>query len=96
MTALAAWQLWDGDISRFDAVVLLGVFVGLMAWTIWQGMRKKADTLGNQVEQELEVREMPIRRAIFWLVVGLILLIASSRILVWGRWRSPTVSGSVI
>jgi cation:H+ antiporter len=84
VTALAAWQLWDGDISRFDAVVLLGVFVGLMAWTIWQGMRKKADTLGNQVEQELEVREMPIRRAIFWLVVGLILLIASSRILVWG------------
>ncbi|MGD9366033.1 MAG: calcium/sodium antiporter [Desulfobacteraceae bacterium] len=84
VTALAAWQLWDGDISRFDAVVLLGVFVGLMAWTIWQGMRKKADTLGSQVEQELEVREMPIRRAIFWLVVGLILLIASSRILVWG------------
>jgi len=84
VTVLAGWQLWDGDISRFDAVVLLGVFAGLMTWTIWQGARKKADTLGSQVEQELEVREMPIRRAIFWLVVGLILLIASSRILVWG------------
>jgi cation:H+ antiporter len=84
VTVLAGWQLWDGDISRFDAVVLLGVFAGLMAWTIWQGARKKADTLGNQVEQELEVRAMPIRRAIFWLVVGLILLIVSSRILVWG------------
>jgi cation:H+ antiporter len=84
VTVLAGWQLWDGAISRIDAVVLLGVFVGLMAWTIWQGARKKADTLGSQVEQELEVREMPIRRAIFWLVVGLPLLIASSRILVWG------------
>jgi cation:H+ antiporter len=84
VTALAGWQLWDGDISRFDAVVLLGVFGSLMAWTIWQGVRKKADTLGHQMEQELEVREMPIRRAIFWLVVGLILLIVSSRILVWG------------
>lgn len=84
VTVLAGWQLWDGDISRFDAVVLLGVFAGLMAWTILQGARKKADTLGSQVEQELEVREMPIRRAIFWLVVGLILLIVSSRILVWG------------
>ena len=84
VTALAGWQLWDGDISRFDAVVLLGVFVGLMAWTIWQGARKKADALGSQMEQELEVREMPIRRAIFWLVVGLVLLIVSSRILVWG------------
>jgi cation:H+ antiporter len=84
VTVLAGWQLWDGDISRFDALVLLGVFAGLMAWTIWQGARKKADTLGSQVEQELEVREMPIRRAIFWLVVGLVLLIVSSRILVWG------------
>ena len=84
VTVLAGWQLWDGDISRFDAVVLLGVFAGLIAWTIWQGARKKADTLGSQVEQELEVREMPIRRAIFWLVVSLILLIVSSRILVWG------------
>lgn len=36
------------------------------------------------MEQELEVRAMPIRRAVFWLVVGLILLIVSSRILVWG------------
>ena len=27
---------------------------------------------------------MPIRRAVFWLVVGLALLIVSSRILVWG------------
>lgn len=84
VTALSAWQLWDGDITRFDAVVLLGVFGGLMAWTIWQGARKKVDTLGSQVEQELEVREMPIRRAILWLVVGLILLVVSSRILVWG------------
>jgi cation:H+ antiporter len=36
------------------------------------------------MEQELEVRKMPIRRAILWLWFGLILLIVSSRILVWG------------
>lgn len=84
VTALAAWQLWDGQISRFDAAVLLCVFGGLMAWTIWQGMQKKADALGSEMEQELDVRAMPIRRAVFWLVVGLALLIVSSRILVWG------------
>jgi cation:H+ antiporter len=32
----------------------------------------------------LDVRTDPIRRAVFWLVVGLALLIVSSRILVWG------------
>jgi cation:H+ antiporter len=36
------------------------------------------------MEQELDVRAMPINRAIFWLTVGLVLLIISSRILVWG------------
>lgn len=84
ITAIAAWQIWDGEISRLDAFVLLGVFVVLMTWTIWQGMRKKADAFGSAVEQELDVRTMPIRRAVFWLVVGLVLLIVSSRILVWG------------
>ena len=84
VTVLAAWQLWDGEITWIDAVVLLAMFGGLMAWTIWQGLRKKEDALGNEMEQELDVRAMPIRRAVFWLVVGLALLIVSSRILVWG------------
>jgi cation:H+ antiporter len=84
VTALAAWQLWDGKITRLDAIVLLTVFGGLMAWTIWQGMQKKADALGSEMEQELDVRAMPIRRAVFWLSVGLVLLVVSSRILVWG------------
>jgi len=84
ITGLAAWQLWDGDVTRTDALLLLGVFVGLMVWTIWQGMQKKTDALGSEMEVELKVHAMPLRRGIIWLVVGLVLLIASSRILVWG------------
>ena len=26
VTGLAAWQLWDGEITRLDAIVLLAVF----------------------------------------------------------------------
>lgn len=84
VTGLAAWQVWDGGITRFDAIVLLTVFGGLMAWTIWQGLRGKEDALGSEMEQELGSRAMPIHHAVFWLVVGLALLIVSSRILVWG------------
>jgi cation:H+ antiporter len=84
VTALTAYQLWDGELTRIDSLVLLGVFGGLMAWTIWQGLRKKSDALGSEIERELELHAMPIGRAIFWLVIGLVLLIASSRILVWG------------
>ncbi len=84
VTGLAAWQLWDGAISRFDAVVLLVIFAGLMAWSIWQGLKQKDDALGSETEQELQINTMPINRALLWLVVGLLLLIVSSRILVWG------------
>ncbi|MFH1513924.1 MAG: calcium/sodium antiporter [bacterium] len=83
ITILAAWQLWDGAITRVDALVLLGVFAGLMGWTIHQGIRKKEDTLGGEMVQKLDVHSMSIGRAIIWLIVGLILLVASSRILVW-------------
>jgi cation:H+ antiporter len=84
ITALAAWQLWDGDVTRTEALVLLGVFAGLMAWTIWQGLQGKADALGSEMEQQLQVHAMPLSRALLWLVIGLVLLIVSSRILVWG------------
>jgi cation:H+ antiporter len=84
ITALAAWQVWDGAITRLDALVLLVVFAGVMGWSIWQGMQKKPDTLGSEMEHELEVHPLPLRRAVLWLVVGLLLLIVSSRILVWG------------
>ncbi|NHA13978.1 calcium/sodium antiporter [Thioalkalivibrio sp. XN279] len=84
VTALAAWQLWDGEITRLEAVGLLALFVVLMSWAIWEGLKTKADTLGQDIEQELEARAMPVGRAVFWLVVGLALLVVSSRILVWG------------
>ena len=84
VTALSAWQISDGEISRVDAVLLLSVFAALVIWTVWQGLRKNADALGSEMEHELDVHAMPLRRSIFWLAVGLALLIVSSRILVWG------------
>ncbi|MBF0251978.1 MAG: calcium/sodium antiporter [Alphaproteobacteria bacterium] len=84
ITGLAVWQVWDGGIGRTDALILLTVFAGLMGWTIRQGLKAKADALGGEMEQELKAQSMPIRSALMWLVLGLILLIASSRVLVWG------------
>lgn len=84
VTALAAWQVWDGEITRFDAWVLLGVFTAVMGWSIWQGTRKRGDAFGSEMAHELQAHAMPLRRAIFWLIAGLAFLIISSRILVWG------------
>jgi cation:H+ antiporter len=84
VTALAAWQLWDKEISRYDATVLLAVFTGLVAWTVWQRKLNKDDTLRSQVRQKLDMQAMSIRQAVSRLVVGLVFLVVSSRILVWG------------
>ncbi|MBA56664.1 MAG: calcium/sodium antiporter [Pseudomonadales bacterium] len=84
VTVLAAWQLWDGTITRLEASGLLAVFVGLMAWTIWQGLHQGQDVIIEDINQELDGLDIPIRQAVVFLVSGLVLLIISSRILVWG------------
>jgi cation:H+ antiporter len=84
VTALAAFQLRDGEVSRTDAWVLLGVFGTLMAWSVQQGLRQRADALGGEIERELVVHAMPLGRALFRVALGLVVLIVSSRLLVWG------------
>ena len=84
VTALAAWQVWDGELTFVDALALLGVFLLLLAWSIRQGMTQKNDALGTEVAEEMSHRSMPLRNAVLWLIAGLLLLIVSSRILVWG------------
>ncbi len=84
VTALAGFQLWDGEITRIEGVVLLCVFAVVMGWTIWQGLQKNEDAMGSEVALDIDTHAMPINRALLRLVVGLTLLVVSSRILVWG------------
>lgn len=84
VTVLAAWQIWDGEITRFEGVTLLVVLAGLMSWTIYQGMKTEPDNFSSAMEQELDISTLSTKMALFWLVFGLILLVVSSRMLVWG------------
>ncbi|HEY8385274.1 MAG TPA: calcium/sodium antiporter [Porticoccaceae bacterium] len=84
VTALTIGLLWDGALSRPDAIILLIVFIGLMGWTIFQGMQDKSDALAQEVAMEMATHTAPLGRALMSLVAGLTLLIVSSRILVWG------------
>ncbi len=84
ITALAGYQLLDGELSRLDGWILLAVFAGVMGWSIVQGIRGKGDSLIGETESELAEHPMPLGKAVAWLVVGLVLLLVSSRMLVWG------------
>ncbi|MGR7921784.1 calcium/sodium antiporter [Zobellella denitrificans] len=84
ITLLSLSLLWNGWLARTDALVLLGVFVLLMGWSIWQGLKDGADAMAADETRELDDNQMTLKQALFWLVAGLVLLIISSRILVWG------------
>jgi len=84
VTLLAAVQLQSGRIDRLDAWLLLAVFAILITWTTFQGVRRRTDSYSTQVAQEVVTHTLSLRWAVFWLVAGLILLVVSSRILVWG------------
>lgn len=84
VTAFAVALLLDNNLSRLDAALLLVVFAILLFWTFKQSKTEKTDSLATDVEAELSERSMAPGKATFWLVVGLLFLIASSRLLVWG------------
>lgn len=80
----SGWQLWDGELSRADGIVLVLGFFALVGWSIFTAMRNRSDVLGDEVGSELEERPMPLNRALIWTGIGLVLLVISSRMLVWG------------
>ncbi len=84
VSLLAVLQLQDAMISRSDAWVLLAVFAALMLWTIREGIRNRRDEFGLEIAAELAEHTMPLKKALMLLAVGLVLLVTSSRILVWG------------
>ncbi|GGX79970.1 sodium:calcium antiporter [Litchfieldella qijiaojingensis] len=86
VTLLAAWQVRDGTIGAFEAGVLLLVLAVFIGFSIWRARQAGAgeDPLASETVESLDVKPMPFMRSIVFTLIGLVLLIASSRILVWG------------
>ncbi len=72
----------DGQLTRLDGLILLIGLVVVLKWMITIGMKEKKDPL--ELEYDHEIPHIATDKALFWLIAGLILLLFSSRILVWG------------
>ena len=79
---LALWLLSDGELERMDGIILLIGLVIMVIWMISLGKREKFDPLEAEFAQEIAF--ISTGKALFWLAVGMVILLASSRILVWG------------
>lgn len=81
---LALILLVDGDLSRIDGLVLLAGVAVMTFWLIRMSLRKgEPDPMVAEYEQEIPTG-MALRTALLWTGVGLLVLLASSRLLVWG------------
>ncbi len=83
--------LLDGDLSRLDGIILLGGFGLMVYWLVGLGLRERAcdpvvqtcDPMQQEFADEIP-SDMSNGRALFWVALGLLILLLSSRLLVWG------------
>jgi cation:H+ antiporter len=83
----------DNILGRTDGLILISSVGLLMWWVTRQAMLNKTmDPMYQEFADELP-QPMSTAMAVFWLVLGLVFLVASSRILVWGAVEIATEFG---
>ena len=87
-TLVSALMMWGGLISRLEGALLLLALLVFMVASVIQSRREeaaaRADALATDTVQELDAHPMSLGKGIFRTVLGLALLVVSSRLLVWG------------
>lgn len=83
---LFSWILMADHVhSRMDGVLLLAGLLGVLYWLVKSAQKQQTTTdplLENSASDLPE--EMPLKQALIWALTGLVLLMVSSKLLVWG------------
>lgn len=80
-TVLLLWCLYDLQLDRLDGFLLLGLLVVIMAYMIHSHRNGKVEADNDEDKDD---ESMSSKAAWLWILLGLVLLIGSSRMLVWG------------
>ncbi|MDH5516630.1 MAG: calcium/sodium antiporter [Gammaproteobacteria bacterium] len=75
--------LLDHELGFVDGLILVIGLIGVMSWLGKQAVKKTADPLKKEFEQEL-TDTMSMKKASILLSMGLLVLLGSSKLLVWG------------
>lgn len=82
VTIIAGLVLIDLVLDVVDAVILMIALVAAI-YLLFQQTNSSGESIIDEDEQAA-IDDMPAKKAIFWLVVGLAALMVSSKMLVWG------------
>ncbi|MBL4775925.1 MAG: calcium/sodium antiporter [Mariprofundus sp.] len=82
VTALAFALMADGELSFNDGLILAGLLLLLLVWMTVIGLKDRHDPLIEEFTGAIP--EMSMRASVVWFVIGLVVLMLSSRMVVWG------------
>jgi cation:H+ antiporter len=83
-TAVMTWSLYDLKLDIVDGFMLFGLLILSLFRLIQQHRSHPAEYAREEHEKEELVHEMKMPAALGWLALGLLLLVGSSKLLVWG------------
>jgi len=83
VTAFAFALMSDGELDFIDGVMLLTGLVLMLIWIARIGLKDRHDPLVQEFTESIP-DQMTMRQSVFWFMVGLLVLMASSRMVVWG------------
>ncbi len=81
ITVIAGFFLIDAKLSRVEGLILLVALIPALALIVW---RKRKSFSATEQAQEEEIKPMGNTAAALWFLLGLGVLILSSKVLVWG------------
>lgn len=82
--AVSGFFLWDGNLERFEGLILFAGLIAMVAWLAAQGAKESAADAPAALEDDDIPSGLPTRKAVLLFVVGLVCLLLGSRVLVWG------------
>jgi cation:H+ antiporter len=83
VTLIAGLALVNLNIDLMDSILMFICLAITIVW-LFRGTKDQQGIVGMDAEEAEELNSMSRGKAIFWLVVGLIALMFSAQILVWG------------
>ncbi len=82
VTLACGLMLLDYSLDRLDGILLLSSLFLLMTWLIQNSRKDGTDTLAPEVTEEIP-QQLSLSSALLWTLVGLVVLLLSSRLIVW-------------
>ncbi|MFN2339306.1 MAG: calcium/sodium antiporter [Gammaproteobacteria bacterium] len=81
---VALLLLWDNHLGFMDGGILVGGMFVLAAGVVWLGLRsQQTEPMIGEFDTEIP-RDLSTGKALLWTLLGLVVLMVSSRMLVWG------------